>query len=182
MAYKPVCMCRHNKVCGACYSGLYRGVRTVDKPLRREELAGLYDGVLRDEDGRTPQPEFSEFQETIDPNLVNHLKKVGVELYFSYPADKLDEMKRLFESRDKTLHIRPLATPKPTTTTFRGGCSATIEFETPKDPTCLNQYPAAVKQYAENPNRIRIFLNDYKLALQLFFNHGFELNGPRWQS
>ena len=176
-----VCTCRKNKICGNCYSGLYHGKRRVDSnPLRLEELAGLgTDGIPRDEDGNTPLPEFSEFQETVNPDLVAYLLKAGVEIYFTYPADKSDEVQRLFKSRDKVLNIRPLAAPRETTTTFRGGCSATVTFPTPPDMSVLNQYSSAAKQFAKNPSRTTIVLNDYKLGLQLHFNHGFELGGPK---
>jgi len=150
---------------------------TVTNPLKREELVNLAGAVDREEDGDTPAPPLSEFQDRINPLLIAHLLMVGVNLYFTYPLSKLEEIWKLFVSRERKLHIRPLSEPKPTTTTFRGGCSATIMFETPEDMSILSQYPAAMNQ-----TRGRyIVMNDYKLALQLFFNHGFELQGPYWE-
>ena len=145
-------------------------------PLRKEELAKLAPTVDRAEDGDTPAPPLSEFQQKINPQLIAHFLTVGVNNYFTYPADKAEVVAKLFESRGRKLHIRPLRDPKPETTNFRGGCSAVITFEKPEDMSILDQYPAAQKQSGGR----YIVLRDYKLALQLFFDHGFDLLGPGW--
>jgi hypothetical protein len=146
----------------------------IENPLRKEELDQLAASFDFEETGtREPQP-YYEFL-PVEPLLVAHLLTVGVNLYFTYPQDELDKLVKLFESRERKLHIRPLAEPRPTTTTVRGGCSASITFARPANMAILDRYPKAKE--CGGPS---IVLHDFKLALQLHLDHGFTLGGSSW--
>jgi hypothetical protein len=166
------------------------------KPLTTEDLIEIYTEGAAFEESDSHKPHEPRTTTTLFPvklRLVSYLKQVWengeYSANFNYPAHKADAVQALFKAKGVILDVAPLAEPGPDTKTAkglcarRGGCGGTVMFPPPEDLSLLDDYPKAraeaARLLAGGPlsKQTRVVYSNYKLALQLKFDHGFPLVG-----
>jgi len=126
------------------------------------------------------------FFKPVNMTLLDHLnrEKGGVQMYFSYPQSFEERVKKVWKHFKRELDIRPIGNPD----TRRFGPSARIQFPCPLNIECLREYPKAYERGEKILATARpgvsggvIVMYDVRLALQLCFQYGFNLEGSPYE-